>query len=120
MRAESKRQRTFIRADFPPDNPSVPLEHWSFTGDTVKEAKKNFKSVVEKVLVYKAFNDTQKEWIHSVDYHSIRAVFNILPDEFERRIRFGYFDKSLLDGVKGGDYVVPLYYYQSVGCIVEK
>ena len=95
---------------FPPDNPSVPLEHWSFTGDTVKEAKKNFKSVVEKVLVHKAFNDTQEEWIHSVDYHSIRAAFNILPDEFERRIRFGYFDKSLLDGVKGGDYVVPLYY----------
>ena len=103
------RERLYGRI-FPPDNPSVPLEHWSFTSDTINEAEKSFKSVVEKVLVHKAFDDTQEEWIHSVDYHSIRTVFNILPDEFERRIRFGYFDKSLLEGVKGGDYVVPLYY----------
>ncbi|MBO7440025.1 MAG: hypothetical protein J6U21_10155 [Bacteroidales bacterium] len=95
---------------YPPDNQFVPLEHWLFTGGTSDEVYQNFKTVVEKVLEHKSFNDTQEDWVHSVDYHSIRAVFNILPDEFERRIDNGYFDKSLLNGVKGGDYVVPLFY----------
>lgn len=49
-------------------------------------------------------------WKSTTDYKSVAAVLNILPDLFEKRIESGEFDKSLLNGVEGDYYVVPLYY----------
>jgi hypothetical protein len=80
---------------FPPDNPSVPLEHWSFTGDTINEAEKNFKSVVEKVLVHKAFNETQEDKIYNmhlpphVSEDEFYDYFQEVPDGVEEWIMYG-------------------------------
>ena len=65
---------------------------------------------MENSVSSKSFKERCKEWKSTTDFESVRCVFNILPDEFRKRVENNTFDKSLLTSVKGGDYEVPLYY----------
>ncbi len=94
----------------PPSNPTEPLESWGFGGRTQKELQEIFEDQVTKIISWESFQKKNKEWKSVTDYESIRTVFNILPDEFRKRVENNEFDKSLLQSVKGGDYEVPLYY----------
>jgi len=65
---------------------------------------------MEKDIAIKLFQERCQEWKRVTDFESVRCVFNILPEEFRKRIENNTFDRSLLVSVKGGDYEVPLYY----------
>ena len=68
------------------------------------------KKQMENSVSSKSFKERCKEWKSTTDFERVRCVFNILPDEFRKRVENNTFDKSLLTSVKGGDYEVPLYY----------
>lgn len=68
------------------------------------------KKQMENSVSSKSFKERCKEWKSTTDFESVRCVFNILPDEFRKRVENNTFDRSLLTSVKGGDYEVPLYY----------
>lgn len=93
-----------------PENSSTPIDDWGFAGDDIQEAEKIFQYQVEKIISHKEFNEKCHEWKSKTDYESIRCVMNILPDDFKLRVSENKFDRTLLDGVDGGDYQVPLYY----------
>ncbi|MBQ0141629.1 MAG: hypothetical protein KBT06_02300 [Prevotellaceae bacterium] len=61
------------------------------------------------------FKEKDRLWKSSIDYKSIAAVFNILPDVFEKKIESGDFDANLVTCVEGGDYIVPLYILRNKG-----
>lgn len=78
--------------------------------DNIEEAKARFAASIEKMIEQQEYKREDNKWKERVDYKSVAAVFNILPDVLEKRILEGLFDNTLLQGVEGGDYVVPLYY----------
>jgi hypothetical protein len=86
------------------------MKSWSFTGDNLEEAQERFETQVENIIDYKEFNCRNKQWKETYDYQSIASVFNIHPKVFKERVFSNEFDNSLVQGVKGGDYIVPLYY----------
>ncbi|MBO7276817.1 MAG: hypothetical protein J6U84_02530 [Bacteroidales bacterium] len=94
----------------PPSNPTEPLENWEFHCCHQQKLQKIFEMQVTKIIPWESFQKKNKEWLSVTDYESIRTVFNILPDEFRKRVENNEFDKTLLQSVKGGDYEVPLYY----------
>ena len=94
----------------PPESPDIPLDSWGYAGDSVDDIRKTFESQVESIIWSREYNDAFRQWLKVTDYESIICVQDILPDRFEKRVKEGKFDMSLLDGVKGGCYVVPLYY----------
>ena len=103
-----------------PENPLTPMDYWKFAGNDIEEARKRFHSQVEKILSYKYFEERRQEWKSNTDYKSVRCVMNILPNEFEQRIKDNMFDNSLLMPVKGGDYEVPLYYATKAWDVILK
>lgn len=78
--------------------------------DNEEEARQRFAVSVDSMIAKQEYQKRDELWKSLVDYKSIAAVFNILPDVFEDIIKAGRFDESLLDKVEGGDYVVPLFY----------
>ena len=70
---------------------------------------------MEKNVSVKLFQERCQEWKRVTDFESVRCVFNILPEEFRKRVENNTFDRSLLVSVKGGDYEVPLYYVTKAG-----
>lgn len=78
--------------------------------DNIEEAKARFAASIDRMIEQQEYKRKSAKWKEEVDYKTIAAVVNILPDVFEKRIQEGHFDKILLQQVKGGDYVVPLYY----------
>lgn len=93
------------------DKPDNPMESGAFAADNETEAKERFGSVVEDIINAKEWREKNSKWKESgIDVESIGYVFDILPEKFRERIITGQFDKSLNNGVKGGDYIVPLYY----------
>lgn len=103
-----------------PDNPLEPLESWGFAADTIEEAQKRFELQVEKIISHKLYLQHCKEWQSITDHESIRCVYNILPNQFRKRVESNLFDKSLLTSVVGGDYEVPLYYVTKAWDIILK
>lgn len=103
-----------------PENPSMPMDSWYFSGNNINEAQERFRYQVEKIISYKEFNKKCVEWKNRTDFESIRIVMNILPDEFKQRVTENKFDRALLDSVKGGDYEVPLYYVTKAWDIILK
>lgn len=103
-----------------PENPSTPMDGWSFSGDDIKEAELFFRYQVNKIISHKEFKEKCDEWKSKTDYESIRCVMNILPEEFKLRVSENKFDKTLLDVVKGGYYEVPLYYVTKAWDIILK
>lgn len=103
-----------------PENPLTPIDNWGFAGDDIEEARELFHSQVDNIISNKLFNERCQEWKSNTDYESVRCVMNILPDEFEQRIKDNKFDNSLLMLVKGGDYEVPLYYATKAWDIILK
>lgn len=93
-----------------PEDPDTPLENWGFAQDSIEDAEKFFKSQVERIIANRTYNKDLIEWRKVTDYESVRSVMDIVPDKFKQRVKDGLFDKSLLYGVKGGCYAVPLYY----------
>ena len=93
-----------------PEEPQTPSSNWGFTRDDIDSARKAFEDQVEEIIRNRQYNDAFSQWLKVTDYESIICVQDMLPDRFEKRVKEGKFDKSLLDGVKGGCYVVPLYY----------
>lgn len=86
-------------------------EHFDFfLADNLSEAKEMFEWYVRKDIEREEYSKRDARWKKETDCLSIAAVYNILPDVFEQRVLENRFDTSLLDGVKGWDYVVPLYY----------
>ena len=104
----------------PPEEPETPLEHWGFAQDNIEDATQFFKSQVEKIISYRAYKKDLVEWKKVTDYESVRSVVDIVPDKFRQRVKDGIFDKSLLDGVKGGCYAPPLYYVTKAWDIILK
>lgn len=104
-----KDRNRFYGRPYPPGHPDEPMD-WYFAGDNRKEVEEMFRSQVDDIIKGEEFQKEQEAWSASNDNDSIGLVFDILPDRFLERLLAGNFDKSLLEGVKGGDYVVPLYY----------
>lgn len=52
----------------------------------------------------------RRAWLAVTDHESVRAVVNVLPEEFRQRVESGTLDRSLLTKVNGGLYEVPLFY----------
>lgn len=94
--------------DIERDNDS-PFDFLSYANNE-KEAKRIYASLVDNMIDRQEYHKEQKLWESKVDKASIVPVINILPELFNERIKAGKFDKSLLNGVEGGDYIVPLYY----------
>lgn len=70
---------------------------------------------------YKEWKQRNEEWLKSgIDVKSIACVFNILPDEFRKRIKTYQYDLSLNKCVRGGNYEVPLWYVTMAYDIVLK
>lgn len=92
------------------DSPNEKVPNCGFAADNETEARERFEGCVEYTIKQKEWKDKNKAWKESIDCESIGCVFDILPEKFKERLQTEAFDKSLLDGVQGGDYVVPLYY----------
>lgn len=90
-------------------DPESPFSFFCFA-DNEEEARLRFAESVDQMIQHQEYNKTLEQWKLNTDYRSIASVVNILPDVFEGRIKSGQFDRTLLDGVEGGTYVVPLYY----------
>lgn len=90
-------------------DPDSPFDFFWFA-DTEEEARKWFAIHINHMIERIEYRNKISEWKATHDYKSVAAVFNILPEVFRKRIESDEFDKSLLDGVTGSDYVVPLYY----------
>jgi hypothetical protein len=103
-----------------PGHPNKPMKDWPFAGDTAKDAEKQFRYQVNAIIRREEYRAEQKAWSEVNDKESIGSVFDILPEKFLDRISTGQFDKNLLEGVQGGDYVVPLYYVTKAWDILLK
>jgi len=90
-------------------DPNCPFDFF-FMADNEEEARQRFASSVNRMIERQEYIKAGEIWAAHVDYESIAAVYNILPDVFEDIIKAGRFDKSLLEKVEGSDYVVPLFY----------
>lgn len=90
-------------------DPNCPCNFDSYA-DSEEDAKRWFAFNINRMIHHQEFKKTEEMWMAKMDWKSIAAVRNILPEVFERRIENGEFDQTLLDGVEGFDYVVPLYY----------
>ena len=93
----------------PPGHPDKPMD-CLFAGDNRRELEEVLRSQVDDIIKMEECRKEQEVWSAVNDKDSIGLVFDILPDRFLERVLAGDFDKTLLEGVKGGDYVVPLYY----------
>lgn len=90
-------------------DPDSPFDFFWFA-DNEEEAKQRFASSVNRMIEQQEYQKAEDIWKSSVDYKSVASVINILPNVFENRILSGQIDEALLNGVNGGDYVVPLFY----------
>lgn len=90
-------------------DPDSPFDFFWFA-ENEEEAKQRFALSVDRMIEKQEYQKAEKTWESSVDYKSIAAVINIIPNVFEKRILSDQFDNKLLIGVEGGDYIVPLYY----------
>ena len=95
---------------FSSSNLREPLEDIYFRGRSKKYLRKRFENYVDEIIAEKFLSKNNAEWLRANDYLSVCYVYNILPDEFRKRIENNEFDKILLESVKGWDYEVPLYY----------
>ena len=93
----------------PPGHPDEPMD-FPFAGDNRRELEEVLRSQVDDIIKMEECRKEQEVWSAVNDKDSIGLVFDILPDRFLERVLAGDFDKTLLEGVKGGDYIVPLYY----------
>lgn len=93
------------------EHPEKAIEDYGFAADNETEAKKRFEGMVEMIINRQEWKLRNQLWEESdIDSESIGCVFDILPEKFRQRVVAGKFDKSLMVGVQGGDYVVPLFY----------
>lgn len=95
---------------YPPSNPTEALEYPRFRGRSKKYLQKMFEDYVDKIIAEELLSKNNAEWLRVNDYLSVCYVYNVLPDEFRKRVENNEFDKTLLKSVKGWDYEVPLYY----------
>ena len=105
---------------YPPENPDSPLENWGFAADNLEEAKERFEGMVLNIISHNNYRNECEQWKRVTDYESVRCVMDILPDKFRQRVTNGTFDKSLLYGVKGGCYAVPLFFVTKAWDIILK
>lgn len=103
-----------------PGHPNEPMENYSFAGDNRIEAEKNFRIQVDTIIRHNEYRTKQLAWSSANDANTIGLVFDIMPDEFQKRISSPDFDRKLIEGVVGGDYTVPLYYVTKAWDILLK
>lgn len=56
-----------------PENPSTPMDGWSFSGDDIKEAELFFRYQVNKIISHKEFKEKCDEW-KSKEYDVLRSI----------------------------------------------
>lgn len=108
--SHSKNSERLCGVIYAPGKTDVPVEDIQIFGKDVNEINDRFVSKIDFLIHQADFQSKLEKWKSEIDYLSVAAVMNILPDVFERRIKNGDFDSNLLQGVVGHDYVVPLYY----------
>lgn len=108
--SHSKNSERLCGVIYAPGKTDVPIDDVQIAGKDISEINDRFVSKTESLIRHAEFQSNLERWKSEIDYLSVAAVMNILPDVFERRIKNGEFDNSLLQGVVGYDYVVPLYY----------
>lgn len=92
------------------NTPAKMIKNVGFAGNNIEEVSKRFMRAVNNNLDRLKYRRREAEWKKVSDWRTISLVYNILPDQFKKRIESKEFDATVIEKVSGGDYEVPLYY----------